>query len=336
MSRRTIGIHCHVLLIYRSQLASDSAALAVTGPVGFSLAADELDVSQATPSQPSQVTSAGKSVSSTVPSKRRMSSRTTSEGTKASSGAVNPSKRAKTSEVASSGTTSHVESQTGSRVARKHISTARNSVGKAKSSGKSKQDMPERAGSRPSQQSKTPFGTKDSTATQSSVNADPAIHLHSVAQESSEQDTPVEEVRPLPKDGAPPREERSTSPNKDATTSHHGKVSALEKLKRLLALCDSFGMRSLENDVLRTRSWVLASSSGAYTEDHQDAAGYFTWAECQTGKKLWCYLTPNNVSQDVASAAKTFEGIIEDAMDTDTFGRNSRPVSLILTPGTIL
>lgn len=95
-------------------------------------------------------------------------------------------------------------------------------------------------------------------------------------------------------------------------------------------------MRYLENDALRIQAWVLASSSGSYTEDHQDAAGYFTWVQCQTGTKLWCYLEPNNVSQDVKSAAETFKGIIKDAEDTDTFGRHSHPVSLIITPGTIL
>ncbi|KAI0086268.1 hypothetical protein BDY19DRAFT_908514 [Irpex rosettiformis] len=113
-------------------------------------------------------------------------------------------------------------------------------------------------------------------------------------------------------------------------------LSPTERLKKMLKINHGFGMRFMEWDGLRSASWALLSTSGSHTAYHHDASGYFTFVRCEVGAKLWCFLRPKNHSGEVTSAMESFVDIYESFQDTNNFGDHADPVSIVLTPGTIL
>lgn len=125
---------------------------------------------------------------------------------------------------------------------------------------------------------------------------------------------------------------RSTAAESKASTT----PSAFDKLKKILHRSDLHGMSFVEWDAMITALWALASSSGASTGPHQDAAGYLTYATCELGGKLWCYLEPKDDSRDIKPAMTALCKFIESCKDTDQIQEHARLVSLVLQPGTIL
>ena len=118
--------------------------------------------------------------------------------------------------------------------------------------------------------------------------------------------------------------------------SHLEKVNALRKLVQALEHSDHSGMRTSEWDAIRSALWTLATSCGAYTGPHQDAAGYLTWVKCEIGMKMWCFLEPCDDSPEVEKAMKGLHELMVSCRDTDEVQAHARPVSLILKPGTML
>ena len=114
------------------------------------------------------------------------------------------------------------------------------------------------------------------------------------------------------------------------------KSHSIEKLKQVLDLCDSLGIRYIDRDCTKISSWALLSSSCCLTTTHQDAAGYFTFVKCETGMKLWCYLVPKDSSADIADAMKQIITVLEDSENTETICDHAELVSLVLTPGTVV
>lgn len=141
---------------------------------------------------------------------------------------------------------------------------------------------------------------------------------------------------PHPTSGSSPGNTETINASLPRPDTGHTPLSPIEKLRKILDLSDNIGVRYIEWDAAKTSAWVLLSSSGSFTGVHQDAAGYFTFVTCVTGVKLWCYLKPKDCPGGVNAAMENITKIIQDAEDTETIGDHADPVSLVLTPGTIL
>ena len=108
------------------------------------------------------------------------------------------------------------------------------------------------------------------------------------------------------------------------------------KLKQVLDLCDSIGIKYMEWDISQVWSWALLSSSCSLTGTHQDAAGYFTFLICQAGAKYWCWVDPKDTPSEITAAMKHLVTILKDSGDTETISDHADLLSLILTPGTMV
>ena len=113
----------------------------------------------------------------------------------------------------------------------------------------------------------------------------------------------------------------------------HSSGTAEEKLKMVLDLCDSMGIRYLERDGTRISSWALISSSGCFTGTHQDAGGLCTFVHCHTGAKFWCYVDPKDSPAEITAAMKYILTVLQDAEDTETICNHADLNSIFVTPG---
>ena len=108
------------------------------------------------------------------------------------------------------------------------------------------------------------------------------------------------------------------------------------KLKEVLDLCDSIGIRYIEWDAAKSLSWALFSSSCSFTGTHQDAGGYCTYVICEAGAKHWIYVDPKETPAEITAAMKNLVAVLTDSKDTETISDHADLLSLILTPETMV
>ncbi|KAI0682480.1 hypothetical protein BC835DRAFT_1311501 [Cytidiella melzeri] len=111
-----------------------------------------------------------------------------------------------------------------------------------------------------------------------------------------------------------------------------------KKRKRSLHLqgTDSHGPAHMDWDVVRSATWGLVATAGAFTKAHHDAGGFLTWVEGKKRAKLWCYLVPTKGTQDVPRSLEDYRSLVDNWHDSEWLMGNATPSNVLLTPGTVL
>lgn len=99
---------------------------------------------------------------------------------------------------------------------------------------------------------------------------------------------------------------------------------------------DRFGPAGFSFDSMRTPSWALCATGGAYTWPHHDAAGLATFVYCRTGAKLWGYVVPKTLPGTAQEAINSYRKISQVSLDPEELADIAVSANLLITPGTLV